>query len=352
MNPGNMATASHTEPFRYDVDLGPYNTLNVAANAEVFADIDSLSQLKEVLDHPLARELPVYVLGGGSNVLFAGDVEGLVLHVNMQGREIVRESSDYLWMKAGGGENWHELVRFCVERGWGGLENLALIPGTVGAAPIQNIGAYGRELSEVFHCLRALDLETGEVCEFDRAACRFGYRESIFKGAYKGRYFITDVTLQLRKEPKIEISYASLRDRLREKGIDAPGIKEVFETVMEIRRSKLPDPADLANAGSFFKNPKIPEHRYQLLKESHPDIPGYPGGGDLVKVPAGWLIEKTGWKGRRVGAVGTYRQQALVIVNHGGASGREVLEMARRIKRDVENKFGIALVPEVNIIGE
>lgn len=351
MNSVNMSTAASSDFFRYNVDLGPYNTLNVTANAEVFVDIDSLSQLKEVLDHSLARELPLHVLGGGSNVLFAGDVKGLVLRVNIQEREVVGESSDYLWVKAGGGENWHKLVRFCVERGWGGLENLALIPGTVGAAPIQNIGAYGRELSEVFHRLRAVDLETGEICEFDREACQFGYRDSIFKGAYKGRYFVSDVTLRLRKEPQLETSYASLRDRLREKGIDTPGIEEVFETVIDIRRSKLPDPADLANAGSFFKNPKISERRVRSLKEKYPDMPSFPAGGGRVKVPAGWLIEKTGWKGRRVGAVGTYRQQALVIVNHGGATGQEVLELARRIKSDVESEFGIALVPEVNIIG-
>lgn len=343
--------SSPPDIFRRDVDLAPFNTLGISARAERFAEIETLSGIRQVLHHPEARERPLHILGGGSNVLILGDVEGVVVRVDIRGREVIRKEGDSVWVRAGAGENWHELVRWAVERGWGGIENLALIPGTVGAAPIQNIGAYGAELSEVFERLTAVDLESGEKRDFNREECNFAYRDSYFKGEGRGRFMVGEVVLRLSGNPRVNTSYGSLREHLRKKGVDDPGIGDVFEAVVEIRRGKLPDPGDLANAGSFFKNPVIPAARFRELRERYPEMPHYPVGEGRVKIPAGWLIEEAGWKGRRIGPVGTYRQQALVIVNHGGASGKQVWELARKITEEVRGTFGIDLDPEVNIIG-
>lgn len=332
-------------------NLKPFNTLGIEARASKFVSIESGEQLKAVLRDPELKKYPFFVLGGGSNVLFVGDFDGLVLHMAIKGIEVISQDEEDVLIRAGAGENWHQLVLHCVDKGWGGIENLSLIPGTVGAAPIQNIGAYGVELREVFESLRAVNVETGKTKIFDSRECRFGYRDSIFKNELKDKYIITHVTLRLSKHPDLNTSYGAIRSKLEEKGIKQPTIKDISDMVIEIRNSKLPAPGDIGNAGSFFKNPVISSALFDKLKQNYPEIPGYPVDNEKgVKVPAGWLIEETGWKGKIVGNTGTYRQQALVIVNHGGATGDEILKLAKKIRNSVKDKFGIKLVPEVNII--
>ena len=333
-----------------DVELQPYNTLNISATARHFAAIKEPGHLRELLSRPEAKEKEILVLGGGSNILFADDFDGLVIHLEIKGREVIRETEEAVWLSIGAGENWHETVRYCVEKGWGGIENLSLIPGTVGAAPVQNIGAYGVELEEVFEWLEAVDIETGESRRFEKGECRFGYRDSIFKNELKGKVIVTSVVLKLSKEPQLNTSYGAIREKLEEKGIAEPTIRDSSDVVIEIRNSKLPNPDTLGNAGSFFKNPIVEKKIFERIKEEYPEAPGYPMNDNRVKVPAGWLIEEAGWKGRVIGNTGTYKQQALVIVNHGGATGREILNLATRIRRAVARQFGIELVPEVNII--
>lgn len=345
-----MLDTSYPSLIQTDIDLQPYNTLNISAKAKLFASIKSEDQLKNILNSSAVEKEPVFVLGGGSNILFAGDFDGLILHMSIKGRKVVREADEHIRLRVGAGENWHELVRYCVDNGWGGIENLSLIPGMVGAAPIQNIGAYGAELKDVFESLDALEINGGKKLIFNKEECRFGYRDSIFKNELKGKLIITAVELKLSKNPEINTSYGALQTRLKEKGITDPGIRDISDTVIEIRNSKLPDPADIGNAGSFFKNPVVSHRVFGRLQQAYPEVPGYPVEDDRVKVPAGWLIEETGWKGKIVGNTGTYEQQALVIVNHGGASGSEILELAKAIRTSVKEEFGIELVPEVNII--
>lgn len=334
-----------------DVDLAPYNTLGISARARYFASVGTEKELKEILRHPKTDRLKIMVLGGGSNVLFADDFDGLVLHVEIEGREVIDETDKHLFLKIGAGENWHETVRYCVEKGWGGIENLSLIPGTVGAAPIQNIGAYGVELQDVFEWLEAVDIEGKEIRRYEKEHCEFGYRDSIFKGELRGVVIVTSVVLKLSKNPTLETSYGAIQSELENLEIANPTIRDISDIVINIRNSKLPNPETLGNAGSFFKNPIVTDEVFQQIKEEYPQAPGYNMGNKKTKVPAGWLIEEAGWKGKVVGNTGTYKQQALVIVNHGGASGGEILSLAKRIKESVREKFGIPLVPEVNIIG-
>lgn len=333
-----------------NVDLAPYTTLHVHSDAAWFARVGNQEELVSLLGDPTVQSRKKFILGGGSNVLFVDDYEGMVIRVAISGRQIVRENAGHVWLRVGAGENWHRTVRYCVERGWGGIENLSLIPGTVGAAPIQNIGAYGVELQDVFASLRAVEIATGREQIFKRDDCRFDYRDSIFKQELKGRYVITDVTLKVSKQPELNTSYGAIREKLREEGISEPTIEDISDVVIAIRNSKLPDPSQLANAGSFFKNPVVPNPVFESLKTDYPSIPGYAVDESHTKVPAGWLIEQTGWKGRVKGNVGTYRQQALVIVNHGNAIGREILELAREIQQTVKEQYDIELVPEVNIV--
>lgn len=333
-----------------NVDLKPYNTLNIAARARYFVSIKTVPQLKKILRHPKTDGLKIMVLGGGSNVLFADDFDGLVLHMEIEGREVIKETDQNVWLKIGAGENWHETVRYCVKKKWGGIENLSLIPGTVGAAPIQNIGAYGVELQDVFEWLEAIDIEGREVRRYEKEHCEFGYRDSIFKGELKGVVIVTNVVLKLSKNPELNTSYGAIRSEIEQRGIVNPTISDISDIVIDIRNSKLPNPETLGNAGSFFKNPVVSDDVYQQIKEEYPQAPGYEMGNRQIKVPAGWLIEEAGWKGKVVGNTGTYKQQALVIVNHGGATGSEILTLAKHINKSVKEKFGIALVPEVNII--
>jgi UDP-N-acetylmuramate dehydrogenase len=342
---------SFASSFQYEVNLAPFNTLGIEARAQALISVSSRPELQKALEEIQANNLPIFVLGGGSNVLFVHDYPGCVLRIGIKGHEVVKEDNHHVWLRIGAGEIWHSTVLYCIENGWGGIENLSLIPGTVGAAPIQNIGAYGVELEQVFANLEAVETVTGATKTFAKSECGFGYRNSVFKNHLKGKYVITHVTLRLCKHPELNTSYGAIRSELEKCGIDQPTIKDVSDVVIAIRNSKLPDPSVLGNAGSFFKNPVISTGIYDKLKKTYPDIPGYPVSDHEVKVPAGWLIDQAGWKGKRVGKTGTYKQQALVIVNHGGATGEEILDLARQIQASVAGRFGIELVPEVNIVG-
>jgi len=337
-----------THSFQTDVSLKLLNTFGIEALAARLLEIHSAEQLREQL--PLGSP-PALILGGGSNVLLTGDVPGLVLLNRIMDIEVVEWAERSVVVSAGSGENWHDFVTWCLRADLGGVENLSLIPGTVGAAPIQNIGAYGVELRDTFEKLEAVELATGRLRTFTAAECRFGYRDSVFKGALKGKYFITRVFLRLTRAPYhvLKLDYGALHALLDRPADKPPTIRDVSEAVIRIRRKKLPDPAHLGNAGSFFKNPIITRSRYEVLLERYPDLVAYPAGA-AVKIPAGWLIERCGWKGRRIGRVGCYEKQALVLVNYGGASGAEVEALARRIAASVEAAFGIRLEPEVNIL--
>lgn len=331
----------------YNVSLKPYNTFGMAVNADKFIRISSTEQLLEVIDLGLE---PLWILGGGSNVLLTGDLPGYILKNEIRGITIIHETDEELTVEAGAGEIWHEFVLWAISRGLGGIENLALIPGTVGAAPIQNIGAYGLEQESVFTCLKAINLKDGSEKIFSREECRFGYRNSVFKQECKGRYFITYVTYTLRKNGHtLNTSYGAIVEKLHEKGIQNPDIADVAEAVIDIRRSKLPDPAEIGNAGSFFKNPVIKEGHYLQLKKDYPEIPSYPADAGFVKIPAGWLIEKAGFKGIRRGDVGVHKNQALVLVNYGAGTGKEIVELAEDISETILQKFKVSIEAEVNI---
>lgn len=284
-------------------------------------------------------------------MLLCNDYPGLLIRNAIKGLQIVHEDDDHVLLRVYSGESWHETVMYCVERNWGGIENLSLIPGTVGAAPMQNIGAYGVELEQVFDQLEALNLNTLELETFNKTQCAFGYRESVFKRQLKGQYFIYSVTFKLSKKPIIHADYGDIQAILNEKGLSAEtaGIKDVSDAVIHIRQSKLPDPKVLGNSGSFFKNPQITKEHFEALKLQFPDIKGYPQN-DGIKVPAGWLIEQCGWKGKRVGNTGSHAKQALVLVNYGGATGTEIYQLAQDIIKSVSDKFSIHLEPEVNIV--
>ncbi len=326
--------------------LKSFNTFGIDAAAEEYAAIESVAELRELI---AANIRPLRVLGGGSNILLTKNPEGIIIHNKIDGINIEWEDKHQAVVAAGGGVVWHDLVSWCLSRDLGGVENLSLIPGTVGAAPIQNIGAYGVELKDVFEKLEAVHLGSGELRSFGSAECKFGYRSSIFKIDLAGQYCITKVFLRLSKNPVVNLSYGELKKTLTASGITAPTIHEVSEAVTKIRKSKLPDPKVLGNAGSFFKNPAIPAQQFEELKKQHPKIVAYPLSSDEVKIPAGWLIENCGWKGRRSGNAGCHEKQALVLVNFGRATGAEIQELAHRIQVSVEAKFGIWLAPEVNI---
>ncbi|WP_018478312.1 UDP-N-acetylmuramate dehydrogenase [Pontibacter roseus] len=336
--------------FESDFSLKPYNTFGIDVKAKLFVRFDNVQELQDLLQRPEVKEEQKLILGGGSNVLFTKDYDGIVLQNGIKGMEVVQEDEKFAYVKAGGGEVWHNLVLFSLEHNLGGIENLSLIPGTVGAAPLQNIGAYGVELKDVFHQLEAVHLATGELHTFDAEACRFGYRESVFKHEAKGEYIVTAVILRLHKQHQLNTSYGAIKTTLEEMQVQQPTIHDVSAAVCHIRRSKLPDPAQIGNAGSFFKNPEIPTLLYDVLKEQYPDMPAYPVSEATVKVPAGWLIEQCGWKGKVVENYGVHKNQALVLVNYGGAKGENVVKLAYDIIQSVQEKFGITLHPEVNIL--
>lgn len=309
-----------------------------------------MDQLQTITTTTNFQKIPFLILGGGSNVLFTKDYEGIVLKNNLKGIDILNENQESVWIKAGGGELWHNLVMFCVENNWGGVENLSLIPGTVGAAPMQNIGAYGSEIKETFESLEAVNMQTGKLETFNKEECRFGYRESVFKNEFKGLYFISSVNLKLNKNPVVNTDYGDIKAVLNEWGITLPTLQEVSKAIISIRQSKLPDPAILGNAGSFFKNPVISSAHFEALKQKFPDIKSFPAPNGTIKVPGGWLIEQAGWKGKRIGNIGVHDKQALVLINYGGGTGKDLIQLAHDIIDSVKEKFDITLSPEVNII--
>lgn len=336
--------------FQENISLKNYNTFGVEAKAHYFVAVSNYDELKSLIANLKPAEGRHFVMGGGSNLLFTKDFDGWLLRNEIEGIEIVEETDNEVLIKVGGGENWSDLVDFTVEKGWGGLENLSLIPGTAGAAPVQNIGAYGTEQKDAFVRLEACNLITGKICHFNKLECDFGYRSSILKEAEKGKWFVLNVTYRLLKTPKLHLDYAPLRKAFENIPAEEITVKAVSETVKSIRRSKLPEPEDLGNAGSFFKNPVILHEKFLSIRQRFPQIPFYPSENGKAKIPAGWLIEQAGWKGKQVGNAGVHHQQALVIVNYGKATGKEILQLSKDIQKDVLQKFDITLEPEVLIL--
>jgi UDP-N-acetylmuramate dehydrogenase len=331
--------------------LKPYNTFGVDARARYFTEVNTIDELKEALIFAKNQSLQLLLLGGGSNILLTKDFEGLAIRLNLKGISEESINENEVWVTAKAGENWHEFVMYCLEKNYGGLENLSLIPGNVGTSPMQNIGAYGTEIKDIFVSCQVLDLENSELTTFNLEQCRFGYRDSVFKQEGKGRYVILEVTFNLtQKNHHIKTEYGAIQSELENLGIENPTIQDVSRAVINIRQSKLPDPKEIGNAGSFFKNPTIPLAQFEALKQKFENIQGYPNG-DMVKVPAGWLIEQCGWKGKQIGNVASHKLQSLVIINAtGNATGKEIFDFSTEIINSVKEKFGIELEREVNII--
>ncbi|MGK7396301.1 MAG: UDP-N-acetylmuramate dehydrogenase [Candidatus Cyclobacteriaceae bacterium M3_2C_046] len=330
--------------------LTSYNTFHITANAAYFTEINQKDDLIKLYEWPLFQQLPRLVLGGGSNILLTSDFDGLVIKMNLDEFKIVKENASQVWIRSGAGTNWHEFVRKIINLGYGGIENLSLIPGTVGAAPMQNIGAYGVEIQQVFDCLEGWNMTTGAFETFDREACQFGYRYSVFKGERKNQYLITAVTLRLDKIPQFVTTYGAISKVLQQKQVKELSLHQISEAVIEIRQSKLPDPEHLGNAGSFFKNPVIPKDKYDGLKKHFPDLSGYEISDFEMKVSAAWLIDQCGWRGYRTGDAGIYAKHALILVNFGNATGQQIWKLAQQVRQSVLEKFDITLEPEVNIV--
>ncbi|WP_207494299.1 UDP-N-acetylmuramate dehydrogenase [Aridibaculum aurantiacum] len=333
-----------------NISLRPYNTFGIDVTARFFTSFNSLESLQELVTSPLFNSQPHMVLGGGSNVLFTSNYNGLVLRNELTGIERVNEDADHYYIRAAAGENWHQFVLHCIENNYAGVENLSLIPGNVGASPMQNIGAYGVEIKDVFHELEAYSIANNTAVIFNKEDCEFGYRESVFKKKYKGKFIITSVTFRLSKQANFNTSYGAIQQELDAMGVQQLNIAAISQAVINIRRSKLPDPAVTGNAGSFFKNPTIPNEQFEQLKQQHPAIVGYSAGTSQTKVAAGWLIEQAGWKGYRTGDAGCHPKQALVLVNYGHATGNQVYALSEEIVQSVQDRFGIILEREVNII--
>ena len=332
-----------------NISLKSYNTFGIDVKARFFVEITGLVQLQKALE--LKAYPKKFIISGGSNMLLTKDIDALVMHIQLKGITVVEENEDTVEVKAMAGENWHELVMWSLEQGYGGLENLSLIPGNVGTAPIQNIGAYGVELKDVFVSCAAMDVKTGELEGFDNEACEFGYRDSIFKNKLKGKYIITSVVLKLtKKDHVLHTGYGSIENELKNKGIVHPTIKDISNAVIDIRRSKLPDPKEIGNSGSFFKNPIISKKTFDKFLKKNPNAPFYEVDDNQYKIPAGWLIEQCGFKGKRFGDAGVHEKQALVLVNYGNATGKEILFLAKKIQEEVQKNFKIKIQPEVNII--
>ncbi len=336
--------------FQQNADIRGHNTFGIAAKADHLARFSTVAELRVLLATPEVNGQPHLILGGGSNLLFTRDFHGAVLLNEIPGLEKVREDDDHVWVKAGAGVVWHTFVLHCVEHGWGGVENLSLIPGKVGASPMQNIGAYGVEIKDTFDALEALRIADGEVVTFNKEACAFGYRESFFKRDGKGQYVILNVTFRLNKRPVLNTSYGNIQQELDRMGISAPTLRDVSDAVIAIRRSKLPDPAVVGNAGSFFKNPVVPNELVEKIRATYPDVVAYPAGAGHSKLAAGWLIEKAGWKGHREATHGVHDRQALVLVNYGGATGKEIYDLSEQVLRSVQERCGVELEREVNIL--
>ena len=344
----------HSMKIAENVSLRGYNTFGINVMSKYFASFSDAASLGEgmgFLSSAAGRSLPLLILGGGSNLLLTGDFAGLVLKNEIRGIELVDEDADYVYVKAGAGERWHGFVQYTLERNWAGLENLSLIPGSVGAAPMQNIGAYGVEIKEVFYELEAWHIAEGKVYTFTLNDCEFGYRESVFKRRLRGQFVILSVTFQLRRTPRFHTEYGAIREELEKMGVTDLSISAISRAVINIRSAKLPDPAQIGNAGSFFKNPTVTDDQFDTLQAEFPTIVGHNvPGTDMTKLAAGWLIEQCGWKGYRRGDAGCHGRQALVLVNYGNATGREIYQLSEEILDSVQQKFGITLEREVNII--
>lgn len=358
-----------------DYDLTDLNTFHIKAKAKLFCEIKTEQDFLDLIKTSEFKNNEKLFIGGASNILFSKDFDGIIICNRLKGIEVTKEDEESVWIKSTGGEWWNDLVLFAVNKNYWGIENLALVPGTVGAAPVQNIGAYGVEVKDVIENVEAFEIDTGDKKIFNLAECEFGYRESVFKNKLKGEYFISAVVFKLDKKQKANINYRALKDYLEKNKLEIKNSKDVSEAISEIRKSKLPDPKVLGSAGSFFKNVYIDEKKLEELKKTYPDMPSFKeenktsplapllnkergsptdvGRGEvdvLIKIPSGWLIEQCGWKGKKIGNVGVHEQQALVLVNHGGATGKEVLNLANEIINSVYEKFGLKLTPEVNLI--
>lgn len=331
-----------------NISLRQYNTFGIDVKAKLFSSFTGYEGLEELL-HTNSKMQSI-ILGGGSNILFTKNFEGLVLKNEVRGIDLIKEDSNHVYVKAGAGENWHQLVQYTLQRNWAGMENLSLIPGNVGASPMQNIGAYGVEIKEVFDELEAFHIKDKKIHTFSVNDCEFGYRDSVFKKKYKNDFVILNVTYRLNKKPNFNTSYGAIEHELQKIGVKDLSIQAISQAVINIRSAKLPDPAKIGNAGSFFKNPEIPDKFFQKLQSSFPGIVGYPLQNGKIKLAAGWLIEQGGWKGVRRGDAGVHAQQALVLVNYGNATGKEILGLSEDILQSVKRKFGIHLEREVNII--
>lgn len=332
-----------------DYNLTKLNTFGISARAKLFAEVKDEAELAELFTLPEFRENHKMFLGGGSNILITRDFDGIVILNKLKGIDILSENESDILIRSMSGEIWHDLVLFAVGRGYWGIENLSFVPGTVGAAPMQNIGAYGAELKNVLENVETIEIETGAKRIFSREECQLGYRDSIFKNSLKGKYFVLAVVLRLSKIEKKNITYKILQDHLEKNNIEVKNSKDISDAVTTIRKSKLPDPAVIGNAGSFFKNVFVPPEKLEELLRQYPDIKYFTEGG-VVKIPAAWLIEQCGWKGKKVGSVGVHDKQALVLVNHGGGTGEDIKKLADQIILSVEEKFGLKLTPEVNLI--
>jgi UDP-N-acetylmuramate dehydrogenase len=333
-----------------DISLLPFNTFHIEASARYFAELSSIEDIFALQSEKIFRENKKLILGGGSNMLLTKDFDGLVVKISIPDIALEREDLHHYYVRANAGVVWHQFVLYCIDRDYAGVENLSLIPGQMGAAPMQNIGAYGVELKDVCIGVDAVNIHTGEQLTFSAADCEFGYRESIFKHKYKDEFIITTVHFRLNKIPRFNVSYGDIRATLDDMKVFDLTIKGVSDAVVSIRSSKLPDPAVLGNAGSFFKNPSVSYEKCKEMLDINPLMPNYPQPTGDVKIPAGWLIEQCGWKGKRIGNTGAHAKQALVLVNYGHATGHEVYQLAMDIKQSVMDKFGVEIIPEVNLV--
>ncbi|MFO8067067.1 MAG: UDP-N-acetylmuramate dehydrogenase [Bacteroidales bacterium] len=334
-----------------DFSLKRYNTFGINAKAEGFVEIESIKDFADLHYNRFYGYNKILFLGGGSNLLFVNDYNGLIIKVSLKGKSVLKEDSEYVYVESMAGEEWDEFVEFCVLNNWSGIENLSLIPGNVGAAPIQNIGAYGVELKDVFHSLKAVNISSGEICEFSNDDCKFGYRDSIFKNEAKGQYVVISVVLKLKKENhELKLQYGGVKDALSRQNILQPSIKDVREVICSIRQKKLPDVDKIGSAGSFFKNPFVTKDKYERIKYKYPEVVAFKENDKLYKLAAAWLIDKAGWKAYREGDVGVYDKQALVLVNYGNAKGSDILALAEKIQKSVKDTFDVDIQPEVNIV--
>ena len=326
------------------------NTFGVDVKAKYFISINTVNELIDLTKTKVFKDLQLLILGGGSNILFTKDFDGLIILNNIKGKEIIDQTQESIFLKIGAGENWHELVMYTVDNGWGGIENLSLIPGNTGTAPMQNIGAYGVEIKETFVELEALEISSGKIVKFNNSDCEFGYRESVFKNKMKNQYIILNITLELKKNPVLNINYGDVKAILESQNINNPSIKEVSDTIISIRQSKLPDPKIIGNSGSFFKNPIVSLNQLEFIKKKYPNVVNYKINENEFKIAAGWMIERAGWKGKKFNNYGVHEKQALVLVNYGLANGMEIFNLSEEIILDIKDKFGITLEREVNII--